>query len=233
MSNKNLILKGLVGSHAYGYARPDSDLDWMSVYTGSIETYFGLSSVTTIHSVSEEVDNTDFEFLKFVKLCVNFNPNVIPLLFLKEYHPDTNNFGYELVNNRDLFVTKRAYQSLMGYAVSQEKKSKHGITEKFGQKRKELVAQYGYDVKSAAHTIRLLVLAKVLFETGEVILESAAEECVKYRSGIYSAEEFQERFKELKEQVESSYKKSNLPETHDITRVNEFCVNLLKKIFTI
>ena len=227
------ILKGLVGSHAYGYATPESDKDWMTVYVGGIDSYFGLKRADTSHSVSEDVDVTDYEFKKFVSLCCNFNPNVIPLLFLKKesYDSITNEFGLRLVQAKNLFLTKRCYNSLRGYATSQEKKARQGLTEKLGQKRKVLVDKYGYDVKAAAHTVRLLRLTKHIFLYNEVNLEEAAEECMKYLSGFFSKEEFQNRFDELILQVDDSFSSCILPEDVDATTVNAFCVNFLKDWF--
>jgi hypothetical protein len=227
------ILKGLVGSHAYGYATPESDKDWMTVYVGGIDTYFGLNGAHTSHSTTNDLDITDYEFKKFVSLCCNFNPNVIPLLFLKKesYDSITNEFGLRLVQAKNLFLTKRCYNSLRGYATSQEKKIRHGLTEKLGQKRNDLIDKYGYDVKAAAHSVRLLRLAKHIFLYNEVDLEEAAEECMKYRFGFFSKEEFQNRFDELIRQVDNSFSSCLLPEDVDMTTVNAFCVRFLKDWF--
>lgn len=227
------FLKGLVGSHAYGYATQESDEDWMSVYMAGLDSYFGLKSANTSHSVSDDLDQTDYEFKKFVSLCCNFNPNVVPLLFLKKeaYDSQTNVFGWRLVEANKMFLTKKSYHSLRGYATSQEKKSRHGVTEKLGQKRKLLVEKYGYDVKAAAHTVRLLRLAKHLYLYNEVNLEEAAEECMQYRSGFYSKQEFEHRFNELLMQVDLIYESCNLPESVDMKEVNSFCVNFMKDWF--
>lgn len=227
------ILKGLVGSHAYGYATPESDEDWMSVYVGGLDIYFGLNGSNTSHSTSNDLDVTDYEFKKFISFCCNFNPNVIPLLFLKNesYDSITNEFGWRLVQSKNLFLTKRCYDTLRGYASSQEKKSKQESTEKLGKKRKELVYKYGYDVKAAAHTVRLLRLAKHIFLYNEVNLEEAAEECMKYRLGLFSKEEFQNRFDELILEVDNTFSSCTLPEDVNMSLVNALCVKLLKDWF--
>lgn len=229
-----VVLEGLVGSHAYGYATPESDLDWMSVYVGYLSDYFGLTKANTKHLVSQEVDITQYEFLEFIKLCVNFNPNVIPLLFLEDsaYRIRCHQLGSALINMRSAFVTKKAYNTLMGYAVSQERKAKDNVTEKLGQKRKDLIAKYGYDVKAAAHTVRLLRLAKHLFLYDEVRLTEGCDECLEFRTGKYSKEDFENRFSVLKSEVQKAFDENKtLPESPDLFHINAFCTHELSNFF--
>jgi uncharacterized protein len=230
------VLEGLVGSHAYGYATSESDLDWMSVYVGNLSDYFGLSKGKTKHSVSQEVDITQYEFLEFVKLCVNFNPNVIPLLFLEDsaYRIRCCQLGSALINIRNAFVTKKALVALMGYAVSQERKVKENITEKHGQKRKDLIVKYGYDVKAAAHTVRLLHLAKHLFLYDEVRLTEGSDECLEIRTGKYSKEDFENRFSVLKTEVQKAFDgNTTLPDSPDLLYINTFCTHELSNYFSL
>lgn len=191
MKEKTLLLKGIVGSHAYGYATPDSDIDYMSVWLDPVESYLGLNSKSSAkQSVTEEEDNTQFEFLHFMSLCEKFNPNVIPLLFLKEYeyvHP-----AMEVVlNNRELFFSKLAYNTLYGYATSQAKKTLGLVTGKKGEKRKAVIGKYGYDTKAAAHCIRLLEMGIGLFARGEVNLTYSAAVCKDIRDGKFTYEQYE------------------------------------------
>lgn len=228
MEKATTILKGLVGSHAYGYANESSDKDYMSVYIAPINNYFGLDKFNTSHVITPSEDNTDYEFLKFIKLCVGFNPNVIPLLFTNlEVSSEAKELGKMLVDNRNLFVTKRALDTLIGYAVSQREKASKNVTGKLGEKRKALIAKYGYDVKAAAHTIRLLRTAIHLFTYNEVKLDCAAEICANYRQGKYSVEDFDEQFGVLKLTALQSYNLSTLPDQPDMEAVNKLCVKIL------
>lgn len=225
------LIKGLVGSHAYGYATESSDKDYMSVYIAPVTHYFGLDRFETKASVTESEDNTDYEFLKFVKLCVNFNPNVIPLLYtdLEVTYDDYYCYKY-LLENRALFVTNRAYNTLVGYAISQKEKAAKNITGKLGEKRKTLIEKYGYDVKAAAHTIRLMKTAIHLFKYNEVRLDISAEECAEFRSGKFSVEDFNNRFYVLKDKVQSVFLESKLPNEPDLDKINNMCVKILGSV---
>jgi len=226
---KSTLLKGLVGSHVYGYATESSDKDYMSVYISPLDHYFGLNKSSTSMTVTDSEDNCEYEFLKFVKLCSSFNPNVIPLLWSnKETQSDNWYLALELITNRHLFVTKLAYNTLVGYSVSQREKARKQLTGKLGEKRKDLIEKYGFDVKSAAHTVRLLKTAEHLFKYNEVELDVAAEECAEYRSGKYSWEDFEDRFEVLKNNVDLSFQDSTLPEKPDMDKVNNLCVTILK-----
>jgi predicted nucleotidyltransferase len=226
-----VVLKGLVGSHAYGYATEASDQDWMSVYVADLDNYFGLKNSKSTQTLSENEDNVSYEFTKFVSLCSNFNPNVVPLLFLKSYPVETSKLGVSLLSVRKAFLTQKAYNSLMGYAVSQENKATKNLTGTLGTKRKELVDRYGYDVKSAAHTVRLMELAKHLFKYNEVRLDLSAEVCAEYRMGKYSVDDFTNHFQSLKEEVNLAFSNTTLPESVDMEYVNRFCVNALSEWF--
>jgi predicted nucleotidyltransferase len=70
-----------------------------------------------------EWDCVFYELRKFIELLLNCNPNVLSLLWLK---PNgiiyESSVGQLLRENRDLFVTKKAYHSFSGYAHAQFKK---------------------------------------------------------------------------------------------------------------
>lgn len=188
MNNEKILLcRGVVGSHAYGYATPESDKDIMSVWLDPITSYLGMNRLSDAkQNLSEEVDETKYEFLHFMSLCEKFNPNVIPLLFLNEYEYVDPVFQKYILNNRQMFVSRLAYFTLGGYAESQDKKVLGTVTGKKGEKRKELIAKFGYDTKAAAQVMRLLVTGVNLFRRNRVILDCAAEMCYEWRSGMYT-----------------------------------------------
>lgn len=228
MEGSNLLLKGLVGSHAYGYATDQSDKDYMSVVFAPLDCYFGLGGLRTSMSVTEDIDNTKYEFLKFMKLCSSFNPHVIPLLFTdKELSSSNWKLASVLLENKHLFMTKLSFNTLVGYSINQRGEAAKQITGKLGQKRKELIKKYGYDVKAASHTIRLLKTAEHLFKYNEFKLDVAAVKCAEYRLGKYSWEDFEDEFEYLKKNAELAFEKCTLPDTPDYQKINSLCVKLL------
>ena len=130
----NLLPEGLIslcwrGSVAHGMYVPKSDpdsiddKDVMGVYIAPIEHYLGFGRQDVYEKWEGEWDCVFYELRKFIGLLLNCNPNVLSLLWLKD-----NGIIYEsplgqlLRENRDLFVTKKAYHSFSGYAHAQFKK---------------------------------------------------------------------------------------------------------------
>lgn len=229
MNNEKILLcRGVVGSHAYGYATPQSDKDIMSVWLDPITSYLGLDRLSDAkQTLSEEVDETKYEFLHFISLCEKFNPNVIPLLFLKEYEYVNPVFQKFILNNRQQFVSRLAEFTLGGYAESQDKKVLGTVTGKKGEKRKELIAQFGYDTKAAAHVIRLLKTGIVLFQTNEVVLDCAADLYRDWRSGRYASVYYlfmkKVMFDDFKHEADQNV---TLPDKPDREVLNDLALNV-------
>lgn len=120
-----IIFEGLVGSQAYGTNTSESDEDYNIVYIAPQEERYGFNS-----NISEtyNFDNNNiqcFELSFVVDLLCKGNPNKLDLLYLPEHcikyaHP----IWRHLVEIRDVFVTKNAKKSYLGYADSQIKKSR-------------------------------------------------------------------------------------------------------------
>ena len=65
-------------------------------------------------------DTVIYGFNKMISLLSNANPNVIELLGLKpEQYLYVSDIGKDLINNADMFLSKRAANSFGGYAYSQ------------------------------------------------------------------------------------------------------------------
>lgn len=115
---KNIILLGLGGSHAYGTNREGSDLDIRGV---ALNSKTNILTGENFEQVTNEVtDTVIYSFNKFVNLLSNCNPNVCELLGLKpEHYLYLSPIGQELLDNKHLFLSKRAIHSFGGYANTQ------------------------------------------------------------------------------------------------------------------
>lgn len=126
-----IILTGTIGSHSYGTATPTSDYDYMSVVVAGPEHYLGLrnwGNSGTKDDVYEDpvkglVEHKYFEVKKAVGMFTNFNPNIIPLLWLDPKHYEMMSpEGAMLVQNRTIFNSKKVYHTFSGYAHGQLQK---------------------------------------------------------------------------------------------------------------
>ena len=116
--NSNIILLGLGGSHAYGTATPESDLDIRGVALNSKADI--LTNQNFEQVIHEPTDTTIYSFNKIISLLSNCNPNVIEMLGLKpEHYLYLSPIGQELLNNKHLFLSKKAVYSFGGYASQQ------------------------------------------------------------------------------------------------------------------
>lgn len=115
---KNIILLGLGGSHAYGTNVEGSDVDVRGVAVRSKRQI--LTGCDYEQVCDSLTDTTVYSFDKIVKLLCSCNPNTIEMLGLKpEHYLYLHPLGQELIDNRQLFLSKRAAHSFGGYATQQ------------------------------------------------------------------------------------------------------------------
>jgi len=114
----NIIILGLGGSYAYGTNNENSDVDIRGVATHSPEdilTRKGFEQVT-----NEATDTTVYSLEKIINLLSNCNPNTIEILGLEPWqYIHLTDVGQALIDNVDMFLSKRAIHSFGGYANSQ------------------------------------------------------------------------------------------------------------------
>lgn len=108
----------LGGSHAYGTNIEGSDVDIRGVFMDSKEAILGLDTFEMY--TDSTTDTCLYSVSKFIKLVSECNPNIIEMLFCKpEHYFYVSEEGRVLLENRHLFLTKRAYYTFGGYANAQ------------------------------------------------------------------------------------------------------------------
>ncbi len=132
----NIILLGLGGSHAYGTNIESSDVDVRGVALNrkqEILTYENFEQF-----VNEDTDTTVYSFNKIIALLSNCNPNTIEILGLKpEHYLYLSSIGKELLDNKKLFLSKRAVYSFGGYANQQLRRLSNKAARLVGQTENE------------------------------------------------------------------------------------------------
>ena len=134
---KHVILLGLAGSYAYGTNIESSDIDIRGITLNQKSDLIGLTQFEQY--VDDNTDTVIYAFNKMVNLLLSCNPNTIELLGLA---PDNylylNDIGKMLLDNKRLFLSKRAIQSFGGYADAQLRRLQNALArDTFPQSEKE------------------------------------------------------------------------------------------------
>ena len=134
---RHVILLGLAGSYAYGTNIETSDIDIRGIALNRKSDLIGLTQFDQY--VDEDTDTVIYAFNKIVTLLLGCNPNTIELLGLKpEHYLYLNDSGRLLLDNRKLFLSKRAIQSFGGYADAQLRRLQNALArDTFPQSEKE------------------------------------------------------------------------------------------------
>lgn len=131
-----IILLGFGGSHAYGTNVEDSDVDIRGIATHSptdILTRKGFEQVE-----NHETDTVIYSLEKMISLLSNCNPNTIEILGLEPWqYLYLSDIGKELIDNRDMFLSKKAVHTFGSYANSQLRRLDNKAVRLVGQTERE------------------------------------------------------------------------------------------------
>jgi predicted nucleotidyltransferase len=233
------ILLGKRGSESHGtYIAPSSpdafdDRDLMGVCVPPIEYHFGLKEWSSKDQIKGCWDTVLYSARKFVGLLVKQNPNVVCMLWLRDDdYVHLTPMGELLIQQRDMFRARTpAYKSFAGYAKDQlNKMTAHQPYQGYmGAKRKELVDRFGYDVKNAAHLVRLLNMGIEYLCSGNLTVFRPGKErtlLMDIKTGKYPLAEVklmaEARFKDL----DYAYANSVLPEEVDYEAASDLLTEI-------
>ena len=233
----NTVLAGYRGSIAHNMYLPNTDpnsvddIDLMGVFMAPIEHYIGITkNKETIELFKNEYDVVSYEFLKFVKLLLKSNPNVLSLLWIKDnMYIKRHEYGQLLIDNRDLFVSKVAYKSFTGYAWGQLKKmEKFNFKGYMGKKRKELVDKFGYDTKNAGHCIRLLKMGTEFLTTGELnVFRYDASMLLEIKTGKWTLEQVKKEAIRLFKLADEAYVRSKISDKPAYDKIEKIVKDIM------
>lgn len=120
------MLLGIGGSYAYGTNIEDSDIDFRGVTLQLPSDLIGLTRFDQYED--DKTDTVIYGFNKLVKLLLDCNPNTCEMLGLEEeQYFIKSKLGQELLDNRSLFLSKRAIKSFGGYADAQLRRLQNAI----------------------------------------------------------------------------------------------------------
>lgn len=133
----NLIFLTLGGSHAYGTNVETSDYDVRGIAFNSKEEILLGNGFEQIED--KNTDTVIYSFNKILKLLTNCNPNVIELLGCKkDSYIFYSDIGKELIDNAEMFLSKRAINSFGGYANAQLRRLENALArDKYTEEEKQ------------------------------------------------------------------------------------------------
>lgn len=125
--NDNIALLTLGGSIAYGTNNANSDIDIRGIRLNSREEILTMNCDDKPYE-NKELDVVVYPLKQIVKLLTNCNPNTIEILGTKEEHIlYMNEVGKMIRDNKKLFLSKIAYHSFGGYAISQLRRLQNAL----------------------------------------------------------------------------------------------------------
>jgi uncharacterized protein len=209
----------LHGAKVYG----TDDLDIYGVYVEPPELVLGLESLPHFvwstagddrRNGPNDVDITLYSLKKWAGLACKGNPTALHFLFAKG--AIESGVWRELVGNRSVFLARAHVKQFLGFADDQLKR----VTGRKGRGKKgqrpEIEEKYGYDVKAAMHTLRLLYECKELLSAGTITLPRPERDfLIRVRTGKYSMNKVVALAEELFTDCEEAAKNSSLPERVD------------------
>ncbi len=246
----NTIFLTQMGSVAYGVATEDSDVDIYGttvppkriVFPHLAGEVFGFGAkkerfeqFQQHHVVDPSADGgkgrmydfTIFNIVKTFNLTMQNNPNCLDALFVPQFcilH--ITQAGNLMRENRHKFLHKGCYYKLKGYAYSQL----HKMTTKDPKgKRQEIRKKYGYDVKFAMHTVRLLDECQQILATGDLDLQRNREQLKAIRRGDVSEEEIRQWASAKEKDLEKLYAESKLPYSPDEGKIKQLLLDCLEE----
>ncbi len=141
------ILKVYRGSHAYGTNHEKSDIDMGGVCIPPRDYLIGFkhfeqwenkryTGFPAYKKAGQPAEIVIFGLHKFVHLAFNCNPNIIEHLFVDPTHIIyCNDAGRQLLDNRHIFLSKKARHTFGGYAIAQLRKLRNKLPmEEAGEK---------------------------------------------------------------------------------------------------
>lgn len=142
--NTHTIFRTITGSHAYGMATKDSDVDVRGVAIAPASTVLGFAYNFEQYEDPKE-DTVIYDVRKFFKLATDNNPNIIELLFInKAYWQKHLPVWMMIYDRRQEFLHKGCVQKYTGYAFAQLKRIKtHRKWLLDPPKKKPLREEYG------------------------------------------------------------------------------------------
>ena len=230
------------GSTLYGTRTENSDDDAIGVFIEPEEYRLGRKRVETVdfktnsnssgkRNQKGDLDVTMHSLDKFVGLAINNNPTIVELFFA----PDNclihvTDIGKEFLASYPLFVSKKLYHALGGYAYQQIERNELKSGNNNG--RQDLIQKFGYDVKLVSHAIRLYMESVELLGTGSLIFPlKENQKLLDIKQGRWTYEQCKAETDRLKTLSDAVYASSKVRYAPDKEAIDDLQVKLYRSFY--
>jgi uncharacterized protein len=245
----NIHYECITGSMSYGVSNDSSDLDLLGFCVPKKELLFPhlngeimgfgkqrerfnqyqqhhIMDKSARGGKGQEYDITIYSIVRYFQLVMENNPNMIDSLFVpNECVTQITQVGTMVRDARKDFLHKGAWHKFKGYSYQQLKKMK---TKKPIGKRKETIAEFGYDVKFGYHVVRLIQEIEMILIEEDLDLRRNNEVLKAIRRGDRDAQWIIDFFESKEKQLEEAYAKSKLPNGPNEAKIKELLLNCLE-----
>jgi hypothetical protein len=208
----------VVGSQAYGLARPGSDTDRRGVFQEPTASFWDLDPPPT-HRDGPGAEQFSWELARCCELALQANPTVLECLWspLVEVVTDT---GRELLDLRPALLSRRVSRTYGSYARDQFRRL-DSARRRTGEVR----------WKQAMHMVRLLMAGAYVLRTGEVLVDVSdhREALLSIRRGERAYEEVRAWADRLAADLETAAEHSRLPVEPERARVTDFLIRTRRR----
>lgn len=220
--DSHLVLQVLGGSHAYGMAGPDSDLDLRGVIIPPEEYFCGLE-VFEQYVPGNEEDVCYYDVRKFFNLAMKGNPHVLEF-FKAPVIRTIDPFAQRIREMWSEVISKRMISAHLGmsnaHLMRLERPGKN-----CSEKGRAAIAAFGYNTKDAAHVVRVLQQCLEILLTGDLTMPRPNAGVLKdIKAGEWKVDQVRAVAEFLMNEIRQLEQTSSLPAAPDFSEVNrEVC----------
>jgi uncharacterized protein len=209
----SVIYRCIVGSRAYGLDNEQSDTDRRGIYLPPAMLHWSL------YGIPEQLENKKndecyWELQKFLIVALKANPNVLECLYTPLVET-VSPIAQELLDIREIFLSKLVYQTYNGYVLSQFKKMEQDLRNT-GEVRS----------KHAMHLIRLLLSGITVLKEGfvPVRVDDYRSQLLSIRNQEVPWDEVNRWRLDLHGEFDRAFGSTRLPERPNYEKANQFLI---------
>jgi hypothetical protein len=241
IASSGMMLRVLVGSGVHGTAiEGQDDRDEMGICVEPPQTVIGMRNFSHyefrtqpdgVCSGPGDLDLIVYSLRRYASLAAKGNPTVLLPLFVPEEHVlFANDYGRELRENKELFLSKQVGARFKGYLHSQ-REGLMGLRSggSRNQGRADIRARYGFDTKFATHMVRLGYQGVELLSTGNISLPLPTKSLIalqELRRGERTKDWALAEAERLEKRIDVLLDTTRLPDEPDWRAIDQWLVSV-------